>query len=86
MPLPTSHVFIVPSSPTSGHRTLKLVGLIQREHASGVHGTNGIGIHDGVNTFHQLGAFHSVDAPGVTALRPKILLVRAARHLGAHPT
>ena len=34
MPLPTSHVFIVPSSPTSGHRTLKLVGLIQREHAS----------------------------------------------------
>jgi hypothetical protein len=33
MPLPTSHVFIVPSSPTSGHRTLKLVGLIQWEHA-----------------------------------------------------
>jgi len=26
--------FIVPSSPTSGHRTLKLVGLIQREHAT----------------------------------------------------
>jgi hypothetical protein len=25
--------FIVPSSPTSGHRTLELVGLIQREHA-----------------------------------------------------
>jgi hypothetical protein len=25
MPLPTSHVFIVASSPTSGHRTLKLV-------------------------------------------------------------
>jgi hypothetical protein len=24
MPLPTSHVFIVPSSPTSGHRTQKL--------------------------------------------------------------
>jgi hypothetical protein len=34
MPLPTSHVFIVPSSPTSGHRTLKQVGLIQREHAT----------------------------------------------------
>ena len=33
MPLPTSHVFIVPSSPTSGHRTLKLVGLTQWEHA-----------------------------------------------------
>ena len=34
MPLPTSHVFIVPSSPTSGHRTLKLVGLIQWGHAT----------------------------------------------------
>jgi len=28
MPLATSHVFIVPFSPTSGHRTLELVGLI----------------------------------------------------------
>jgi hypothetical protein len=26
--------FIVPSSPTSGHKTLKLVGLNQREHAT----------------------------------------------------
>jgi hypothetical protein len=34
MPLPTSHVFIVPSSPRSGHRTLKLVGLIHWEHAT----------------------------------------------------
>jgi hypothetical protein len=34
MPLPTSHVFIVPSSPTSGHRTLKLDGLIHGEHAT----------------------------------------------------
>jgi hypothetical protein len=32
MPLPTSHVFLVPSHPTSGHRTLKLVGLIQRKY------------------------------------------------------
>ena len=34
MPLPTSHLFIVPSSPTSGHRTLKEAGLIQWEHAT----------------------------------------------------
>ncbi|WP_407667535.1 NAD(P)H-dependent flavin oxidoreductase [Mycolicibacterium llatzerense] len=27
-------MFIVPSGPTSGHRTLKRVGLIQREHAT----------------------------------------------------
>jgi hypothetical protein len=33
MPLPTSHMFVVPSSPTSGHRTLKPAGLIHREHA-----------------------------------------------------
>lgn len=39
----------------------------------------------GVNTFHQLGAYHAVDAPGVTALGPTILLVRAARDLRAHP-
>jgi uncharacterized protein YkuJ len=31
--------FIVPSSPTSGHRTLKLVGLIQREHAINTDGS-----------------------------------------------
>jgi len=42
MPLPTSHVFIVPSSPTSGHRTLKLVGLIQWEHATTFPGDPGI--------------------------------------------
>jgi hypothetical protein len=43
MPLPTSHLFIVPSSPTSGHRTLKLVGLIQWKHATGTEsgGTGG---------------------------------------------
>src|SRR5258708_10202243 len=34
MPLPTSHLLIVPSSPTSGHRTLELDGLIHGEHAS----------------------------------------------------
>jgi hypothetical protein len=34
---------------------------------------------------HQLGAFHAVDAPGVIALGLTILLVRAARYLGAHP-
>ena len=34
MPLPTSHLFIVPSSPTPGHRTLKLDGLIHGEHAN----------------------------------------------------
>ncbi|QIV79695.1 hypothetical protein EXE63_01255 (plasmid) [Mycolicibacterium frederiksbergense] len=31
--------FIVPSRPTWGHRTLKLVGLIQREHATGSEST-----------------------------------------------
>ena len=33
IPLPTNHVFIVLSDPTSGRRTLKLVGLLRREHA-----------------------------------------------------
>jgi hypothetical protein len=35
-------VFIVPSSPTSGHRTLKLDGLIHREHATWTAVTTGI--------------------------------------------
>jgi len=38
MPLPTSHLFIVPSGPTSGHRTLELDGLIHGEHAGSVAG------------------------------------------------
>ena len=37
MPLPTSHVFIVPSSPTSGHRTLKLVGLAAEAALDGIY-------------------------------------------------
>ena len=36
--------FIVPSRPTSGHRTLKLVGLIQREHATKTPGPCGPGV------------------------------------------
>jgi hypothetical protein len=45
MPLPTSHVFIVPSSPTSGHTTLELDGLIHGEHATRwMLLTNGLGI------------------------------------------
>ena len=34
MPLPTSHLIIVPSGPASGHRTLKQAGLIHGEHAT----------------------------------------------------
>jgi hypothetical protein len=30
-----SHLFIVPSGLTSGHRTLKRAGFIHREHATG---------------------------------------------------
>jgi hypothetical protein len=62
MPLPTSHLFIVPSGPTSGHRTLELDGLIQWEHAST---TKPAGhclapIRLCTRQFHQRGTHHGI--------------------------
>jgi len=34
MPRPTSHLLTVPSRPKRAHRTLKLVGVVHREHAT----------------------------------------------------
>ncbi|MFP1155683.1 hypothetical protein ACK280_27045, partial [Mycobacterium sherrisii] len=42
IPLPTSHVFIVPSRPTSGHRTLELVGPVHRGHATWIDRVEGV--------------------------------------------